>query len=126
MYAHNFRGFDSHLIMKALKANMSVFETISRNEEQIIALEIDEYKFIDTASFMPDSLDKLVSLVNDKGSENFVQTKLWAKENLDVFLSKGIFPYEYITNVTVLEETSLPPKEDFASKLKDSEISEQY
>ena len=102
MYAHNFRGFDSHLIMKALKANMSVFQTISRNEEQIIALEIDKYKFIDTASFMPDSLDKLVSLVKDKGPENFVQTKRWAKQNLDVFLSKGVFPYEYITDGSVL------------------------
>lgn len=125
MYAHNFRGFDSHLIMKALKANMSVFETISRNEEQIIALEIDKYKFIDTASFLPDSLDKLVSLVKDKGPEHFVQTKHWAKQNLDVFLSKGVFPYEYITDASVLKETSLPPKEAFTSKLKDMEISEQ-
>lgn len=90
MYAHNFRGFDAHLIMKALKADMSVFQTISRNEEQIIALEIDKYKFIDTASFMPDSLDKLVSLVKDKGPEHFVQTKLWAKKNFDIFLSKGM------------------------------------
>ena len=124
MYAHNFRGFDSHLIMKALKAKMSVFETISRNEEQIIALEIDKYKFIDTASFMPDSLDKLVSLVKDKGPDHFVQTKKWAKENFDVFLSKGIFPYEYITDINVLKETCLPPKEAFTSKLKDMEISD--
>ena len=125
MYAHNFRGFDSHLIMKALKADMSVIQTISRNEEQIIALEIDKYKFIDTASFMPDSLDKLVTLVKDKGPEHFVQTKLWAKQNFEVFLSKGLFPYEHITHISVLKETCLPPKEAFASKLKGTEISDQ-
>ena len=125
MYAHNFRGFDSHLIMKALKANMTVFETISRNEEQIIALEIDKFKFIDTASFMPDSLDKLVSLVKDKGPEHFVQTKRWAKDNFEVFLSKGIFCYEHISQLSVLKETCLPPKEAFASKLKGTEISDE-
>ena len=30
---------------------------------------------------------------------------------------KGVYPYEYMTNVSKFQETSLPPKKAFASKL---------
>ncbi|GMF19315.1 unnamed protein product [Phytophthora lilii] len=39
-------------------------------------------------------------------------------------LSKGVFPYEYITSFDVLNETELPPKSAFYSKLRCSNISD--
>ncbi|GFN90296.1 Zinc finger protein 546-like [Plakobranchus ocellatus] len=38
---------------------------------------------------------------------------------------KGFFPYEYITSLEKLEETSLPPREAFYSSLRNSELSQQ-
>ncbi|GFR60790.1 hypothetical protein ElyMa_003540300 [Elysia marginata] len=38
---------------------------------------------------------------------------------------KGFFPYEYITCIEKLEETSLPPREAFYSSLRNSELSHQ-
>ena len=39
-------------------------------------------------------------------------------ETFDVKLRKSYFPYEYLTNVSKLDETRLPPKECFFSSLK--------
>ena len=39
-------------------------------------------------------------------------------------MSKGFFPYEYITDLKMLEETSLPPHEKFHSSLTNSNISD--
>jgi len=39
-------------------------------------------------------------------------------------LTKGVFPYEYMTSYEVLSETKLPPKDAFYSKLRCSHISD--
>ena len=38
---------------------------------------------------------------------------------------KGIFPYEYLTDLGKLNDTQLPPKKDFYSKLKDKHITDE-
>ncbi|KAG3085958.1 hypothetical protein PI125_g19084 [Phytophthora idaei] len=38
-------------------------------------------------------------------------------------LGKGLFPYEYITSFNVLNETQVPPKSAFDSKLRGTSIS---
>ena len=43
----------------------------------------------------------------------------------DVEEQKGFFPYEYLTSVTKLAETELPPKEAFHSSLRNTDISDQ-
>ncbi|GFO22474.1 hypothetical protein PoB_004897900 [Plakobranchus ocellatus] len=35
---------------------------------------------------------------------------------------KGFFPYEYITSIEKLDETSLPPRDAFYSSLRNSEL----
>jgi len=42
-----------------------------------------------------------------------------------MLLRKGVFPYEYVASDFILEETSLPQKEYFYSKLKQSHISSE-
>ena len=44
-----------------------------------------------------------------------------------LLISKGYFPYEYFDHFDKLNETQLPPREDFYSKLKGETITaEQY
>ena len=42
-----------------------------------------------------------------------------------ILIKKGVFPYEYINSEKALEETSLPPKENFYSSLKQTNISDE-
>lgn len=137
LYCHNFRGFDSHLIIRAMDLGLkkNKFSTMSRNEEQIITMSIGIYKMIDSASFMPSSLSTLTELLKEKNPDKFKMTKqLLDSEkqniagsqlttNLDL-LSKGVYPFEYITTLDRLKERNLPAKEHFSSSLKGTEISD--
>ncbi|KAG1651860.1 hypothetical protein GQR58_026696 [Nymphon striatum] len=42
----------------------------------------------------------------------------------NVLLRKGVYPYDYMDSLAKLDETSLPPKNAFYSKLNDSNISD--
>ena len=42
-----------------------------------------------------------------------------------IFKEKGIYPYEYITSLEVLNETQLPPIEAFYSTLYNENITEE-
>ena len=125
LYCHNFAKFDSHLILKTLNIENAKLETLSRNEEQLITMNIGTYKLIDSISFLAGSLDSLVRLLKNKGVESFKQTKQLTKSNFDTMTEKGVFPYEHITDMGKLEETCLPSKESFHSVLKDEGISDE-
>ena len=43
--------------------------------------------------------------------------------NIKLLTRKGVFPYEYLQHMDVLDETALPPREAFDSRLSGSEIS---
>ncbi|CAA9996847.1 unnamed protein product, partial [Nesidiocoris tenuis] len=45
-------------------------------------------------------------------------------DSRQLLLRKGVYPYTYISNWEVLEETSLPPRETFYSDLTLEHISE--
>ena len=126
LYAHNFSGFDSHLVLKSLNIDQSKFQTLSRNSEKIITMTLGRFKLIDSSSFMPESLDSLSSNLLEKGKELFRQTRKLAKgssERFDLLTRKGIFPYEYLDSISRLDEKVLPPLEKFYSTLKETEVS---
>ena len=125
LYCHNFAGFDSHLILKTLNIENTRLETLSRNEEQLITMNIGKYKLIDSMSFLAGSLDSLVNLLKNKSLDSFKQTKQLVKSNFNTMTEKGVFPYEYLTDMSKLDETSLPSKEAFYSVLKDEGISDE-
>ena len=47
------------------------------------------------------------------------------KDNVELLLRKGVFPYDYVTKLEKLSKTQLPPKEEFYSKLNDEDISDE-
>ncbi|KAK3721647.1 hypothetical protein QZH41_003669 [Actinostola sp. cb2023] len=46
-------------------------------------------------------------------------------EELDLLLRKGVYPYDYMNCLSKLDETALPQKEEFFSKLNDADISDE-
>jgi len=65
------------------------------------------------------SLDKLGNL-NDFPiiSENFPD------QRRELLLRKGVFPYDWFNSLEKFNETQLPSKEEFYSKLSDSDITD--
>ena len=83
-----------------------------------------QLSFIDSFRFMTSSLDKLASNLDDDQCKHL---KEFYKEE-EVFRlmrRKGIYPYEYMDSWKKFEETSLPQKNAFYSRLNRKGISDQ-
>ena len=56
--------------------------------------------------------------------KNLTETKDFFKDKTNMMLRKGVFPYDWFDGFDKLNETQLPPKEAFYSKLNDEDITE--
>ena len=151
MVFHNLSGYDSHLFIKKKKLGFSEgdIDCIHNNEEKYISfskrIEIGSYvkkvknekgeiilenrpiyhtiRFIDSFKFMAASLD---SLVNNLPKDDFINLgSYYSGDIFNLLTKKGVYPYEYMNSFENLEETKLPPKEAFYSKLSDENISDK-
>jgi len=66
------------------------------------------------------SLDKLEGNLNDFRiiSENFPE------QSRELLSRKGVFPYDWLNSLEKFNETQLPSKEEFYSKLSDSDMTD--
>ena len=68
----------------------------------------------------------LASLVDNLPRESLENLESYYEgENLDLLARKGVFPYDWFDGFDKLQVTSLPPKEEFYSRLYDVDISEE-
>ncbi|XP_044005500.1 uncharacterized protein LOC122850414 [Aphidius gifuensis] len=72
---------------------------------------------------MPSSLDKLASYLEDC-DKKMTRKYCNSEEEFQLLKRKGAYPYEYTDSFDKLNETSLPPKENFFSKLSNENISD--
>ena len=105
---HNFTGYDNHLFVKSLGKIEGEISVIARNEEKHVSVTKDilvdsdqrwQLRFSDSSSFMCGSLDSHVSNLRSVGERR-----------------KGVFPYEWLTDVAHLNQTCLPKKDQFYSR----------
>jgi hypothetical protein len=143
---HNLSGYDVHLIIYQVsgphKLTSSVpgsgagnIKIIPQTDEKCITISTEvevgkddkgkpikrELRFIDSFKFMPGSLDS--SLANIKSYPNL--GKSYQGEQLELLCKKGMYPYEYVDNVTVFDETELLPQDAFYSKLNECGITDK-
>ena len=57
---HNFKGYDSHLIVKALEKENGRVQIIPNNMEKYISMSVGQVRFIDSFQFMNSGLGALV------------------------------------------------------------------
>ncbi|GET60652.1 hypothetical protein RIR_jg2311.t3 [Rhizophagus irregularis DAOM 181602=DAOM 197198] len=148
---HNLSGYDGHIIMQGIGAMECEddIDPIPYNMEKYMAFKLGSLRFIDSLQFMKSSLDKLASNLGaekcraqecsnpqhlwriDAGRcfahpENFKITRSQIPpELLEIYLKKGVYPYEYMDDWKKFEKTSLPPKGAFYSKLNETHISDK-
>jgi len=138
---HNLSGYDSHLFIKKLARNGEKIKCIPNNEEKYISFSkevvVDEFsnkegkhvqvkrelRFLDSFRFMASSIDALSKNLSKEQCKN-VKSRYFGKQ-LDLVLRKGVYPYEYMDSLERLNETQLPSKTAFYSKLNETEISDE-
>ena len=84
-------------------------------------------RFINSFKFMLCGLDSLVKNLTGDGKDDsrIVHTKNRFQEKTSLCLRKGVYPYDYMDNPERLQETQLPPKSAFYSKLNNKDISDE-
>ncbi|XP_066596509.1 uncharacterized protein [Prorops nasuta] len=129
---HNLSNYDAHFLIrditnsfegdvKVIPLNMEKYMTIIK----FIKNSNIKFIFLDSFRFLNFSLEKLANYVDQN---NFTCLKLeFQNISLNAFnllTRKGVFPYDYVKDINVLNESKLPSRELFYNHLNECEISE--
>ena len=143
VFFHNLTGYDSHLFIKNLGSSnpKENIECIPNNEEKYITFtkniivgqytnKKEEVKdktfkivFKDSLKFMSSSLGALVNNLPKNGFKNI--SKYYTPEEVELIKQKGFYPYEFMDTEEKFNNTKLPPREAFYSKLSGKGITEK-
>ena len=123
-------SYDGHIIIKSIEKELfkNIF-IIPNNSEKYSSFSLSKLLFLDSYQFLNSSLAQLTEYLRQSGEDQFVITKnifsnYW-QDYKDLILKKGIYPYDYMCSFEKFEETKLPPKELFYSKLQFENISDE-
>lgn len=139
---HNLSGYDAHFIIRQIstqfEGDVSIIPVTDQNYISFTKTVDDativgqnafknglKLKFIDSFRFMSSSLDKLAAYLPSE--KKIILRKEFghlSDEKRALLERKGVFPYDYIDSYEKLNETRLPSRDHFYSKLTESEISE--
>ena len=128
-YAHNFSGYDSHIIMNAIAQYKGKLKlaAIPLNTEKFKMLRVNNCVMLDSMAFLNASLEKLVDTLT-ASNYTFPILRQWmpCEEDMKLLLRKGIYPYEFTTSLDVVNNTrELPPRQEFFSLLQGKTVSEE-
>lgn len=122
---HGGKGYDFHFIIKSFNeiyGENPIVNCIPSSTEKYIGFSINNFVFIDSAQHMLGSLEDLTKKLKRQGKEYLRNTLKYfsnrKNEETKLIIKKGIFPYEYITSMSRLAETQLPPIKDFSSSIR--------
>ena len=143
VFFHNLSGYDSHLFIKKLgtpNKNENI-DCIPNNEEKYISFsktivtgqytnkkgEVKDktFKIVfkDSLKFMSSSLEALVNNLPKDAFKNLL--KYFTPKQAEILKQKGFYPYEYMDSEEKFNDTKLPPREAFYSKLSGKGITEK-
>ena len=131
VFLHNFRGYDSHLIVAGLtNFPAEKIRIIGQTLEKYLTLQWgDHIVFKDSYQFMATSLEMLTTNLLKAGRDKFFHLlhkfQGTPTENIDLLLRKGVFPYDYFDSKEKFDERQLPTREQFYNSLRQTECSEQ-
>ena len=142
VFFHNLSGYDSHLFIKKIGFSINKNENIKcipTNEEKYISFtktivtgqytnkkgkvkdKTFDIVFKDSLKFMSSSLEALVN--NLPAFKNLL--KYFTPKQAELLKQKGFYPYEYMDSEEKFNDTKLPPREAFYSKLSGKDITEK-
>ena len=140
---HNLTGYDSHLFIKKLGSpdEKENIDCIPNNEEKYISFsktikggkypnkkgenkdKTFKIVFKDSLKFMGSSLGALVNNLPKHAFKNL--ERYYTPEQAELIKQKGFYPYEYMDTEEKFNDTKLPPREAFYSKLSGKGITKK-
>ena len=143
VFFHNLSGYDSHLFIKKLGSpdKKENIDCIPNNEEKYISFsktivtgqytnkkgEVKDktFKIVfkDSLKFMSSSLGVLVNNLPKDAFKNLL--KYFTPKQAEILKQKGFYPYEYMDSEEKFNDTKIPPREAFYSKLSGRGITEK-
>ena len=120
---HNLKGYDGHLIVKALKREFGEVRVIPQNMEKYLSITVGRLKFIDPLQFTPQSLDSLVKTL-EVDELKYLREEFPIQHEFEHIKRKGVYPYDYMDSFGRFDESRLPSQDAFFSKLSDSPCSD--
>jgi len=124
---HNFKSYDSHLIIHGFNKFGDKFRVIPNNSKNYLSVSVDNITFIDSLQFLPCNLETLVNNLkseNDPG-KHFTILKQKFGDKYQLLLRKGVFPYDYFDAEEKFKEATFPPKSAFLNSLTGKEVSDE-
>lgn len=127
VFFHNLRGYDSHFIIRKMTQIAEKIDVIPLNMEKYMSITMDNHiQFKDSMQFLNSSLSNLVKSVPKESFTHLMSDfKGCSKNQLDLIIQKGVFPYDWFNNLNCLKETKLPSKDKFFSKLSNDHITDK-
>lgn len=133
IFFHNLSGYDCHLFIKKLGEAPGPMRVIAKNKENYISFtkfincsnkKHVQLRFVDSFKFLSSSLDKLARTLKP---EEFTHLRnYFSNENHCKLLSrKGVYPYDYMTDLKRYDETQLPSKKCFYNSLTNQNITDE-
>ena len=111
-------------------ANEKRISVIPNNMEKYVSFNLGNLRFLDSLQFLGPgaSLDALATNLSEFPylKEHF--EKVWSfnkPDDVKLLCQKGVYPYSYIKNFEVFEQTYLPQKEAFRNDLLGEDISDE-
>ena len=139
IFFHNLRGYDSHLIIRALAdaGHRNVQTIFTNSRENALQIRFGDVIIQDSLQLISASLDTLVANIarKDEGKgeliplnelkEVFPCTLSGKEKDEDTLLvQKGVFPYSYMTGPECFKATELPKQSEFYNDLSEKECSD--
>jgi len=126
IFFHGLMNYDSHFLVQKMHKFQHT-KIIPRNSEKFLALRFGPYFLKDSYQFLGESLAVLAQNLQQKGELYFrrLRSIFPRSSEYKLLLQKGIFPYNYISSLDVLSETTLPPKNEFYNDLTRSHVSDE-
>ncbi len=130
IFTHNFSGYDSHFLIRALSRfpeRIHTIDAIPLTTQKFKTITVNRrIKFLDSCAFLPDSLDNLVKTLVKSGSTFPILEQLVSGEKKELMKEKGVYPYSFATSLERLREAkTLPGKRHFYSDLNMKECSDE-
>lgn len=123
VFFHNLEKYDLKYILKEINTDKKYrLDPIAKNSESYMSLSINNFVLKDSFKFMASSLSKLVEGMQ-KSDLKITNSEFGDKA--DLMIRKGVYPYDYMNCEEKLNDTQLPPKYEFYSKLTNEEISDE-
>ncbi|KAF0712286.1 Uncharacterized protein FWK35_00028371, partial [Aphis craccivora] len=127
-FFHNLTNYDAHFIVTELGCDAKTIKVIPNSEEKFVTFskyisKTFTIRFVDTCRFMATKLENLAKNLLTPDFSKFRETsKHFSAEDMSLVTRKGVNPYEYTDDWSKLEQTTLPPLEDFHSSLTEKNI----